>query len=74
MEKEYKEDYPNLADARQRIMAALPIPRIEDPIMVLHANVCATDCVPVSEDGNKYESLFNTFKASGLSRPVAAVS
>jgi hypothetical protein len=64
MEKEYAEDFPDLPEARQRIMHVLPIPMLNDPIKVLHDNVHATNCVLVAEDGYEYESLFNTFKSS----------
>lgn len=64
MEKEYQEDYPDVPDARRRIMEVLPIPMLKDPIQVLHANVHATDCVVIAEDGYEYGSLFNKFKSS----------
>ena len=63
-EYEYEDDYADLPDARQRIMATLPIPTLDDPIKVLHDNVHATDTVLVGDDGYEYESLFNTFKSS----------
>lgn len=61
MEKEYERHYPGLPEARDLVLAALPIPRIEDPIRVLHDNVHASDCTLVAEDGCEYESLFNKF-------------
>ena len=65
MEIEYQgEDYADLPEARQRIMDALPIPTLDDPVRLLHDNVHATDCVLVADNGSKYESLFNTFKSS----------
>ncbi|MBB3208604.1 hypothetical protein FHS27_004436 [Rhodopirellula rubra] len=64
MDKEYAEDFADLPDARERILALLPIPTLDDPIKVLHDNVHATDCVLVAEDGYEYESLFNKFRPS----------
>ena len=64
MEREYAEDYPDLADARNRITSLLPIPQIDDPIMILHDSIHATDCTVVADDGWRYESLFNSFTSS----------
>ena len=64
MEQEYADDFPDLQDARRRIMNTLPIPALADPVKLLHDNVHATDCVLVAEDGYEYRSLFNTFKSS----------
>lgn len=64
MEKEYEQDYPELPDARELILAKLPIPMLKDPIQVLHDNIHATDCTLVADDGWEYESLFNKFTAS----------
>ena len=64
MEREYAEDYPDIEGVRARIMGALPIPKIDDPILVLHAAIHATDCTLVAEDGWCYETLFNKFKSS----------
>lgn len=61
MEREYVEDYPDLPEARELILAQLSIPPLEDPIKVLHDNVHSTDCTLVAEDGAEWESLFNTF-------------
>jgi hypothetical protein len=61
MAREYEEDYPDLPEARELILAALPIPVLEDPIKILHDNVHSTDCTLVAEDGCVWESLFNTF-------------
>ena len=64
MEKEYEEDYPDLPDARQLVLAKLSIPMVEDPIQVLHDNIHASDCTLVADDGWEYESLFNKFTAA----------
>ena len=64
MEREYSEDFPELPEARRRIMSVISIPRISDPIKTLHDSVHATDCTMVSEDGYRYEGLFNSFKSS----------
>ena len=61
MEKEYEEDFPDLPEARELILSKFTIPRIEDPIQVLHDNVHASDCTLVADDGWEYESLFNKF-------------
>ena len=61
MVREYDEDYPDLPAARERLMAALPIPKPHDPILDLHDAVHASDCTLVGDDGWQYESLFNTF-------------
>ncbi|MFA0570914.1 hypothetical protein [Vibrio gallaecicus] len=64
MESEYYEDYPELAGARVRIHSHLTLPKIEDPIAVLHARVHSSDCTVVAGDGWKYEILFNSFVSS----------
>jgi len=64
LEKEYEEDFDDLPIARRKIMDALPIPTLDDPIQVLHDRVHATDCVLIAEDGYEYETLFNTFQSS----------
>lgn len=64
MEREYADDFPDLSDVRSRIMKALPIPHIDDPIKTIHDSVHRTDCTLVADDGWRYESLFNRFKSS----------
>lgn len=64
MESEYCEEYPELSEARELIQSRLALPQIEDPIAVLHACVNSTDCTVVSDDGWKYEKLFNSFVLS----------
>lgn len=64
MEREFAEDYADLPETRERIMSVLPIPKLDDAIQVLHANVHATDCILVAEDGYEYESLSNIFRPS----------
>ena len=64
MERIYAEDYPDLPDVRNRIMNLLPIPQVHDPIKIIHESIHATDCTLVSNDGWRYESLFNSFKSS----------
>ena len=64
MEREYAEDFPDLPDARSRIMKVLAIPQIDDPIKIIHDSIHATDCTLVADDGWRYESLFNSFKSS----------
>ncbi len=64
MEREYADDYPDLPDARSRIMNVLPIPKLDDPIKTLHDSIHASDCTLVADDGWRYESLFNSFVSS----------
>lgn len=63
-EREYAEEYVDFADAKARLMSCLPIPAVADPIGLLHDRVHATDCSLISDDGWRYESLFNGFKSS----------
>ncbi len=64
MEREYAEDFPELPEARKRIVGLLPIPAIDDPIRLIHDSIHATDCTLVAEDGWRYKSLFNRFRSS----------
>lgn len=64
MEREYAEDYPELPAVRERLIRALHVPSLEDPIKILHRNVKATDCTVVSDDGTDWMPLFNSFVAS----------
>lgn len=59
--RECEEEFPDLPDARERLMAALPIPVPTDPILDLRDSVHATDCTLVFDDGSPWRSLFNTF-------------
>jgi len=61
MEREYEKSYPKLPDVRARLVKALRIPSIDDPIKTLHSNVKSTDCTLVAEDGTEWQSLFNSF-------------
>jgi hypothetical protein len=61
MQLEYAEDFPDLPEARSRIMHALQIPLLDDPILALHDSIHRTDCTLVADDGWRYESLFNSF-------------
>lgn len=61
MERDSKEELPDLPEARSRILDQLPIRRLDDPIKVLHDNVQTTDCVLVAKDGYQCRSLFGTF-------------
>jgi len=54
--------------ARIRLIKALDIPEISDPIGLLHHNVNTTDCTVVAEDGWRYESLFNTLTSHDMKR------
>lgn len=64
MTREYAKDYPELPEARNRILQSLSIPKIDDPIRTLHRSVHATDCTLVAKDGWQYQSLFNKFTSS----------
>ncbi|WP_413113575.1 hypothetical protein [Thaumasiovibrio sp. DFM-14] len=64
MESEYREDYPELAEVRERIHSQLSLPNLEDPIAILHTRVHSSDCTVVAGDGWKYETLFNSFVSS----------
>jgi hypothetical protein len=61
VEKEYAEDLPDLAEARELILSKLQIPPLADPIQVLHDNIHASDCTLIADDGWEWESLFNNF-------------
>ena len=54
--------------AKIRLIKALDIKEISDPIGLLHQNVKSTDCTVVAEDGWRYESLFNTFTSHDMRR------
>ncbi|MCU0718773.1 MAG: hypothetical protein MUC83_03645 [Pirellula sp.] len=64
MEREYAVDFPEVPEARKRIMGLLPIPVVEDPIRLIHDSIHATDCTLVAEDGWRFESLVNHFRSS----------
>ncbi|WP_350225369.1 hypothetical protein [Vibrio parahaemolyticus] len=64
VELEHYEDYPELPETRNLIQSQLKIPTIEDPIATLHACVNSTDCTVITDDGWKYETLFNRFVSS----------
>ncbi len=59
-----QEENADLSSARERIMNALPIPVISDPVKVVHDRIHATDCTLVADDGWHYETLFNNFVSS----------
>ena len=61
LEADYAEEEPELDVIRERICSELAVPKIIDAIAVLHNSVHATDCTLVSEDGDVYCSLFNSF-------------
>ena len=64
MKTEYREDYPDLDDAKRRIEEKLDLPVLTDPIATLHDNIQSTECVMLARDGYNWESLFNTFSPS----------
>lgn len=55
---------PDLPEARARLLTALAVPDIDDPIKALHDSIHATDSVLVADDGWRYESLFHSFVSS----------
>ena len=55
---------PDLPEARARLLTALAVPEIDDPIKALHDSIHATDSVLVADDGWRYESLFHSFVSS----------
>lgn len=61
LEGECSEDMPELTDARARLLAALDIPVLEDPITYLHQCIQGMDCTLVAADSWVWESLFNSF-------------
>lgn len=58
---DYAEDMPELPDAKARLLGALDVPVLDDPIAYLHRCVRETDCTLVACDGWVWESLFNSF-------------
>ena len=50
---------PELSDAIARLRELVLIPKLNDPVAILHANVHGTDCSLLDEDGDKWEGLFN---------------
>lgn len=57
---DYDEDMPELPDAKARLLGALDVPVLDDPIAYLHHCVRGTDCMLVASDGYVWESLFNS--------------
>ena len=63
-------DIPELPDARRRLRELLPVPKLDDPVAVLHQNVHATDCTLLDTDGDEWEGLFNSFSPDVLRRQI----
>jgi hypothetical protein len=61
LETDYMEDMPELPDAKARLLRALRVPALDDPIAYLHQRIRETDCTLVASDGWVWESLFNSF-------------
>lgn len=61
LESEYSEDIPELTDAKARLLAALDVPVLDDPVAYLYQCTQGTDCTLVADDGSVWESLFNSF-------------
>lgn len=57
-------DDEELPAATQRLIVALAMPVLADPVRLLHDCVHASDCTAVADDGWPYESLFGHFKSS----------
>lgn len=58
---DYDEDMPELPDAKARLLGALDVPVLDDPIAYLHHCVREIDCTLVASDGYVWGSLFNSF-------------
>lgn len=61
LEAEYNKDMPELFDAKARLLEALDVRVLDDPIAYLHQCIQETDCTLVADDGSVWESLFNSF-------------
>lgn len=61
LETEYRKDMPELREAEGRLLAALDIPAMVDPVAHIHQCINATDCTLVADDGSVWDSLFNSF-------------
>nr|WP_315481833.1 hypothetical protein [uncultured Undibacterium sp.] len=61
LEEEYSKDMPDLPDTKARLLEALDVPVLDDPIAYLHQCIQGTDCTLIADDGWVWESLFNTF-------------
>lgn len=59
---------PDRTAAAQRMSLLLRIPKLKDPIETLHRNVTSTDVTCISEEGQKYDSLFGESTAPRNSR------
>ncbi|MEM0924969.1 MAG: hypothetical protein AAGJ83_02935 [Planctomycetota bacterium] len=64
------EEIPDLVEATPRLQSLLTIPSIDDPVACLHRNVHSSDCVMLDEDGQEWESLFNSFSPDVLKRQM----
>jgi hypothetical protein len=65
LETDYMEDMPELPDAKARLLRALRVPVLDDPIAYLHQRIRETDCTLVASDGYVWESLFNSSTIDG---------
>jgi hypothetical protein len=61
LEAECSEDMPELPEAKARLLEALDVRVLDDPIAYLHQCIQETDCTLVADDGWVWESLFNSF-------------
>lgn len=61
LEAEYSEDMPELSQVKARLLNALDVRVLDDPIAYLHQCIQETDCTLVADDGWVWESLFNSF-------------
>lgn len=62
LEADHSEDMPELPDAKTRLLEALDVPVLDDPVAYLHQCVRETDCTLVARDGDVWASLFNSFR------------